>query len=188
MFCRELCNRCGTRWQRAKNTRNPQGFFVWVGPCYSMPAAVHCCCCLHPLRLICLSRAAVHMCCCAKTAAMPPLGWYAVVHVLLCKDCCHLQPLRLGVSMGVLLHTWCCAKSAVMLALDWTYGFMIRICAAVQDRAWTPGLRRTACITWHSALISYPWALFVSVGLLLHASCCARLLPCYHWSSLSMNS
>lgn len=30
MFCRELCNRCGTRWQRAKNTRNPQGFFVWV--------------------------------------------------------------------------------------------------------------------------------------------------------------
>ncbi|KAL3157920.1 hypothetical protein ABBQ32_012324 [Trebouxia sp. C0010 RCD-2024] len=30
MFCRELCNRCGTRWQRAKNTRNPQGFFIWV--------------------------------------------------------------------------------------------------------------------------------------------------------------
>lgn len=36
MFCRELCNRCGTRWQRAKNTRNPQGFFIWVSPQYHL--------------------------------------------------------------------------------------------------------------------------------------------------------
>ena len=36
MFCRELCNRCGTRWQRAKNTRNPQGFFIWVSPHYHL--------------------------------------------------------------------------------------------------------------------------------------------------------
>ena len=62
MFCRELCNRCGTRWQRAKNTRNPQGFFVWVSissPCdavqlhaesCSLQAGVSRCNCTHSTR------------------------------------------------------------------------------------------------------------------------------------------
>ena len=50
MFCRELCNRCGTRWQRAKNTRNPQGFFVWVSPHQYPPAPL-----LSPLPLPCLA-------------------------------------------------------------------------------------------------------------------------------------
>ena len=30
MICRELCNKCGTRWQRAKNHKNPFSFFIWV--------------------------------------------------------------------------------------------------------------------------------------------------------------
>eukprot|EP00891_Asterochloris_glomerata_P004555 jgi/Astpho2/4555/fgenesh1_pg.00067_%23_104_t len=30
MICRELCNKCGTRWQRAKNHKNPFSFFIWM--------------------------------------------------------------------------------------------------------------------------------------------------------------